>query len=405
MIDYISTIRENILENPDFVQATFSGRQRGQTLRWKRLTIRPVLIKDGRHLQFSFFDDTKDVTKNYTGEEAEVELNHALNLHFRNFHVQTLKENIQVNLTKKGKVIFNRTETYKPKKLNLSHDRQKSTVLAEGENIPFLRAIGVMTQDGRIKAARRSKFQQINSFLKILSEIEEIEQMAEPVRMVDFGCGNAYLTFASYHYLKNILGKDVRIVGVDINKDLVQRNKEIAAQLEWKNLSFEHSRITDYRTSASPNIVTALHACDTASDDAIAQGLLMKSQVIIVAPCCHHHLQAQLKEKNPPSTFAPVMRYGLLYERQADIITDTFRALILRMMGYRVGVVEFVSPDHTPKNLLLRAIRKGEPGHSQSIDEYLKLKEFWQVNPHLYQLLESELEPLIQHEIEQDQNQ
>jgi SAM-dependent methyltransferase len=397
MTDYQDTIREAVLDEANFVRATFSGQQRGKTNPWQRLELRPVEVQGQRHLQFSFFDARQNIVKNFVGETAVTHLTAALDLPFRNFHIITQFETIQINLSKKGKAIINRKATDKPQQVDLTHDRSKNTILSEGEDIPFLQVMGVMREDGRIKADHRSKFQQINAFLKILAEIDEIATLPEPVRLVDFGCGNAYLTFAAYHYLVNILGKQARIVGVDGQEKLIARNQSRANELGWDGLTFEQGLIIDYQVDPPPNIVVALHACDTATDDTLAQGIHWQSQVIIVAPCCHHHLQVQLKERPSPPEFAAVMRYGLLHERLGDILTDAFRAAILRLHGYHVTALQFISPEHTPKNLLLRAVKKGNDGGETArpelvetaVAEYTQLQQYWQVEPYLAQLLET----------------
>ena len=392
MTDYLATIRDAVLNENSFVNATFSGRQRGHTIDWQRLELRPVEVQGQRHLQFSFFNEKQNIVKNYAGETAVAELNNALDLPFRNFHITGQNETIQINLSKKGKPIINRQATEKPQVVDLTHDRAKNTILSEGEDIPFLQALGVMRADGRIKANRRSKFQQINAFLKILAEVDEIAALPEPVRMIDFGCGNAYLTFAAFHYLQNILGKQTEIVGVDGQEKLIARNQQLAQELGWAGLTFEQGLIIDYQADPPPNIVVALHACDTATDDTLAQGIRWQSQVIIAAPCCHHDLQVQLKERPSPPEFAAVLRYGLLHERLGDVLTDTFRAAILRMMGYQVTVMQFVSPDHTPKNLLLRAVRNGDERMIETAAaEYNQLQQYWQVHPYLAQLLKDEM--------------
>ena len=392
MSEYKDTIREAVLDEANFVRATLSGRQRGQTIRWQRLELRPVEVKGSRHLQFSFFDEKKNIVKNYAGETAVSELNQALDLPFRNFHITTQTETIQINLTKKGKAIIKRQINKTPLEVSLAHDRAKNTILSEGEDIPFLRALGVMRGDGRIKANHRRKFQQINAFLKILSEVEEIATLPEPIRMIDFGCGSATLTFAAYHYLQNILGKQTVVVGIDGQESLIGRNAQIAQSLGWDGLSFEQGMIINYQTDTPPDIVVALHACDTATDDALAQAIQWQSQVVLAAPCCHHHLQVQLRERPSPPEFDAVLRYGLLHERLGDILTDAFRAAILRMMGYQVSAMEFISPDHTPKNLLLRAVKKRDGGMDDTaVAEYTQLKQYWQVEPYLTQLLTEEL--------------
>lgn len=390
MSDYQETIREAVLDEANFVRATFSGQQRGQSNPWQRLELRPVEVQGQRHLQFSFFDEKQNIVKNYAGETAVTHLTAALDLPFRNFHIIGQNETIQINLSKKGKPIINHKATEKPQTVELAHDRSKNTILSEGENIPFLKVMGVMREDGRIKADHRSKFQQINAFLKILAEIDEIAALPEPVRMIDFGCGNAYLTFAAYHYLHNILGKQALVVGVDGQESLIARNQQRAQALGWGGLTFAQGMIIDYEAVPPPNIVVALHACDTATDDTLAQGIRWQSQVIIAAPCCHHHLQVQLKERPSPPEFEAVLRYGLLHERLGDLLTDAFRAAILRMQGYQVTVMQFVSPDHTPKNLLLRAVKKGDSvGRETAVTEYTQLQQYWQVEPYLAQLLKT----------------
>lgn len=391
MTDYQDTIREAVLDEANFVRATFSGQQRGKTNPWQRLELRPVEVKGQRHLQFSFFDEKQNIVKNYGGETAVTELTAALDLPFRNFHIISQNETLQINLSKKGKPIINRKATEKPQVVDLAHDRSKNTILSEGEDIPFLQVMGVMRGDGRIKADHRSKFQQINAFLKILAEIDEIAALPEPVRLVDFGCGNAYLTFAAYHYLVNILGKQAVVVGVDGQEKLIARNQSRAEELGWDGLTFEQGLIIDYEAVPPPNIVVALHACDTATDDTLAQGIRWQSEVIIAAPCCHHHLQVQLKERPSPPEFDAVLRYGLLHERLGDILTDAFRAAILRLHGYQVTALQFISPEHTPKNLLLRAVKKGdEVGKETAETEYTQLQQYWQVEPYLAQLLAAE---------------
>lgn len=396
MTEYQDTIRDAVLDEANFVRATFSGRQRGKEMGWERLELRPVEVKGQRHLQFSFFDARQNIVKNYVGETAVTHLTTALNLPFRNFHIISQTETIQINLSKKGKPIINRKPTETPQTVELGHDRAKNTILSEGEDIPFLKVMGVMRADGRIKANHRSKFQQINAFLKILAEIDEIAALPQPVRLIDFGCGNAYLTFAAYHYLVNILGKQAVVVGVDGQESLIARNQQRAQALGWDGLTFAQGLIIDYQADPPPNIVVALHACDTATDDTLAQGIRWQSQVIIAAPCCHHHLQVQLKERPSPPEFDAVLRYGLLHERLGDILTDAFRAAILRMNGYQVTVLQFISPDHTPKNLLLRAVKKGESASAELVEtavaEYTHLQQYWQVEPYLAQLLKSEPE-------------
>jgi SAM-dependent methyltransferase len=393
--DYQEIIRRGIVDNPAFVSATFSGRQRGTSPQWKRVVIRPVSIRGQLHLRFSYFDERKDISKNYTGAEIAAQLNAALQLPFRNFHVRTQDENIQVTLSKRGRPLISRSAAESPGTIDLSHDRQKDHLLAEGDDIPFLRAVGIMTADNLIRAKQRDKFRQINAFLRILAEVDEIAQLPEPLRVVDFGCGKAYLTFAAYNFLTHVMGKGVELTGVDVREDLQAHNQEIGQELGWHNLRFDTGTIAEYESTHPADIVAALHACDTATDDALARAIHWGSRVILAAPCCHHHLQAQIRQQTTPAPFEPVMRYGLLRERLGDILTDTFRIQILRIMGYRVDALEFVSVEHTPRNLLIRAVRTESEANPQHAQEYCQMQAFWNVTPYLHQLLGAELDAAL----------
>ncbi len=395
--NYQQLLYDSILDEEHFTGATFSGRLRGAELVWKKLVIRPVLVQNRWHLQFSYFDETQNIVKNYAGDEAGQQLQAALDLPFRNFHLRLVDENIQINLTKKGKPMISRTRLETPNETELSHDRQKNTVLREGENILFLHALSMTAPDDTLKAGMQSKFRQINAFLGLLRDIGEIQQLDEPVRLVDFGCGSAFLTFAAYHYLEEMLGKQVHITGVDKKAHLIQKNSQIATDLGWRNIDFVEGLIADYETDTPAAITVALHACDTATDDAIARGILWNSRVILVAPCCHHHMQAQLEANPTPEPLGPMLRYGLLHERMGDIITDTFRALILKIFGYKVDMVEFVAPDHTPKNLLIRAVKTNDAisaerlADNRHLQEYQHLREYWGVTPYLQTLLDEQI--------------
>lgn len=245
-----------------------------------------------------------------------------------------------------------------------------------------------MAKNGKIKANMQSKYRQINEFLKLIDETLEPKKLDKSsFSVVDFGCGNAYLTFATYHYLTHILEIPTHLIGVDVKTDLLQKHIEHSRTLGWTNLSFQSVKIEDFEPARPVDIVLALHACDTATDEAIAQGIRMQSQFIFSAPCCHHHLQQQLDQQPLPLEFRSVLRHGILKEHLGDILTDAFRASILRMMGYKTDVVQFVSAEHTPKNLMIRAVKSVSPVNPKFVQEYKDLKNFWKVTPYLEHLL------------------
>lgn len=386
--DYKRLIKDQVLDEDAFIKATFSGRRRGHVPPWVKVVLRPVLIKDGRHIQFSYFEQAKNITRNYAGPILEDRLEQLLELPFKSIQVQTTGGNFQVQITKKGRaIIHHHRPAGPPVELDLAHDRRKNYPLPAGQPDPFLQAIGVMTQSGQIKASRQRKFRQINEFLRLIEQTGQLDEFnasaTDPLQVVDLGCGSADLTFATYHYLSHILGLPVQMTGVDVKADLLKKHARTVEALGWPHLNFEAARIIDFEPARPPAIVLALHACDTATDEALAQGIRWQSKLILSAPCCHHHLQRQLQEQSPPSPFGPVLRQGILKERLGDILTDTFRALILQIAGYQTDVVEFVSSEHTAKNLLIRAVKTRKPGNSKIIEEYKALKELWGVTPYL----------------------
>jgi SAM-dependent methyltransferase len=260
------------------------------------------------------------------------------------------------------------------------------------DSAPFLEAVGILTKGGKVKADRQGKFRQINEFLRLVEETGIFgEGVGDPVHVADCGCGNAYLTFAIYHYVTNILKLPADVVGIDVKGDLLERHREKARALGWDRLTFELGSIADFQPAVVPDVVVALHACDTATDDALARGIRWGSRLIMSAPCCQHELQQQLSHVPVPTPFRAVSRHGILDERLGDILTDTFRAAILRIMGYRTDVIQFVSIEHTAKNLMIRAVKTSESSNAHAVEEYLALKEYWQVAPHLERLLGVEL--------------
>ena len=386
-VDYKQRVQERILAPTSLIRAVFSGGQKGASLPWTRVIVRPVELRGSIHLQFSYFEEKKDVTKNYL-EDAAAKVEELLALPFRNIFVESRDGNLQVNISKKGKALVSSPKSISAPVADLSHDRQKSKLLSAENSAPFLRAVGIMTEDGRIRADMQRKFKQINEYLRLLDETDSFEALnGQPIHVVDFGCGNAYLTFAIYYYLHDILRLDVHVTGVDIKADLIESHQSKAESLGWDQLHFHAGQIADYRPDVIPNVVIALHACDTATDDALAQGIRWDSKLIVCAPCCQHELQEQMSHIPMPTPLLPVFSHGILFERMGDILTDTFRATILRIMGYRTDVTQFVPIEHTARNLMIRAVKTSPPGNVRWVEEYRNLKAFWQVTPYLERLL------------------
>ncbi len=387
-VDYKQQVRERILAPGSLIRAVCSGQQKGSSVPWVRVILRPVEIKGEIHLQISWFDEKKDVTKNYSFDEAASPVDELLALPFRNIFVESSLGNLQVNISKKGKALVSEPRSAAAPVADLSHDRQKSRLLSAENAEPFLKAVGILTSDGRIRADMQRKFKQINEFLRLVDETDAFEALSgQPLHVVDFGCGNAYLTFAIYYYLHDILNLNVHVSGVDVKADLIESHQQKAQSLGWSQLNFVVGKIAEYRPEVIPDVVIALHACDTATDDALAQGILWESKLIVCAPCCQHELQEQMSHIPMPTSLLPVFHDGILFERMGDILTDTFRANVLRIMGYRTDVTQFVPIEHTAKNLMIRAVKTSPPGNARWVEEYRNLKSFWQVTPYLERLL------------------
>jgi SAM-dependent methyltransferase len=248
-----------------------------------------------------------------------------------------------------------------------THDRPKPRLLDEGA--PFLHAVGITDQHGRIKPTGRAKHRQVERFIEILSHMlddtgegaNEATGDGATIRAVDLGCGAGVLTLATYHYLTEVRGHSVTMTGIDTKADLVDRLNDTVAGLGWDGLRFEVGAIADHRPNEPPDLVLALHACDTATDDALARAVGWRSRYILAAPCCQHDLQAQIDNAAAPPEYAPLLRHGIVRERLGDLLTDSLRAELLRAHGYRTDVIEFVSTEHTAKNLMIRAVRTDRP--------------------------------------------
>ncbi len=383
-------IRESVLDIERFVGATFTAGRKGKSTGWKSASIRPVLLKRGRTLKFSFFDGTKDVTKNFAIEDASEELDRLIGLPLSSISIERTDRAFHLQITAKGKAILHEDKVRKIEP-DLAHNRTKETILNVDRDAGFLQAIGVVGRDGNVLPSRQAKFRQINEFLKLFEHTRMTEGFdGQPINIVDFGCGSAHLTFGIHYYINHVLGRAAHTTGVDLKEDLLHGHRETVESLGWTEMHFVVGQIADVPIDTKPDIVLALHACDTATDDALLRAIEADAAVILAAPCCHHDLQVRLGAVSRPDVMKPVLAEGILRERVGDILTDSFRALILRILGYRTDVIEFVSSEHTDKNLMIRAVRREAPASNKKArKEYAELKAFWGVTPYLEEALGS----------------
>ena len=382
-----TTDRQLVLDaacGPGFRRATFAGATRTADSPWVRVIVRPVTIRGVRQFQFAYFDRKKCVTKNHPPDDAAGPLAELLDLGFAGVHLTTAAEEIDLRTTKKGKVLIGRRPAVAAGDEPAAHNRTKDVPMPEGKADRVLEVMGILTSGGRVRPTMRAKFTQVNEFLKHLGHVLDdagLRGLGRPVEILDCGCGSSHLTLAAHHYLNDVLGVPARITGVDVNEDVIRKSTEKAARVGAAGLNFACGRIGG--GEVNPDVVLALHACDTATDDAVAAAVRGGARLLLSVPCCHHALNDAIRPDGPAAVLRPVLRHGILRQRTADLVTDAFRALALRVMGYRTDVVEFVSPEHTARNLMIRAVRGAAVGDPAAVAEYRELKRFWGVTPYI----------------------
>jgi len=388
--------------NERLIQATASGQVEKND--FLKVRLRPVLAKGVLHFQAEEFVGKQAFHKNLTVKEAAVYLEDLMEKSFRQLQLEAQDKSGSVLVSKKGKV------TVKVKKKaaaanavsasgedggsdaalqaawasGLSHNRKKRYILEAGIPVPFLVELGVQTKDGAIVHAKYDKFRQINRFLEFIEDVLPKLDKSKETRIIDFGCGKSYLTFAMYYYLKVLKGYPVRITGLDLKTDVIEHCSQLAKKFGYDSLEFLHGDIASYEGTDEVDMVVTLHACDTATDFALEKAVRWNAKVILSVPCCQHEVNKQMESE----LFAPVFHYGIIKERMAALYTDALRAEVLEAMGYRVQILEFIDMEHTPKNLLIRAVKQGKKKENREAIEAI-LREI-HAEPTLYRLLMEE---------------
>lgn len=378
-----------ISETESLVRVVLSGRRRNMETPAERIVIKPVLLKEKVWLQIVEFDGRVSTTKNVDPSEwSPMEL---LLSGFANILVEQTEQELSIRVTKKGEAMIH---IAKAKRIqDLSHDRKKERLLKSDD--PFLMHVGISDSNGAVKPSRMDKFMQVEEFLRILAPTVEGAISAghlavgdKPLEIVDLGCGHAYLTFAAHQFLR-AQGSDVHVVGIDVREASRARNEDIATALGISDsIEFRAEEIAATQKS-DVNVAIALHACDTATDDALAWAVKNGAEIILAAPCCHHDVQAQMIEI--PEPWGMITKQGILKERLGDILTDAIRAQVLRLLGYRVDVIEFVGGEHTPRNVMIRAVKTGAKPEAIDAERLKELIKQWRFTPALVTRLSEEL--------------
>ena len=385
--EVFNELEDRFLDTASLVRVVLSGRRRNMQTAHERIDMRPVEIKGGIQIQVSHSDGRQMTTKNYP--PAQTPFSELIRSGFANVLLEQTTDTLNLRITKKGDPLIHREKVIKEREL--SHDRSKARLLDSSD--PFLIAVGISDSNGNLKPSKSDKYKQVEEFLRLLTPTLMAAIAAgqinaptdsRPLTIVDLGCGHAYLTFAAHQYLR-AQGIPVKVIGIDIRTQARDRNNQIAKALGIESsIEFRAEEISDTKLE-SADVAIALHACDTATDDAIAWAINKEAKLTLFAPCCHHDIQAQMNEI--PEPWSLVTRNGIMKERLGDLLTDAIRMQIMKLKGYRVEAIEFIGGEHTPRNLMIRAVKTGATPDPSDEAKYEELLALWKVKPALASLI------------------
>ena len=370
----METIRNTITEliNETLIQAILSNAKNPDKA--SKVKLRPVRLKDELYIQETLYVGTKVLHSNLTIAQAVDRICAYLEQDFKQTLIQTERAECTILISKKGKATVKTKHKASAEKVNLNHNRKKQYILDEGQKISFLIDLGIMNLEGKVVKAKYDKFRQINKYLEFIRDILPKLPTGRTIRIIDFGCGKSYLTFAMYYYLHDMQGLPIEVIGLDLKADVITHCNELAKRYGFDALRFEMGDIAQFTGADSVDMVVTLHACDTATDYAIEKAVKWGAKVIFTVPCCQHEVNMQITNEQ----LQPLLKYGLIKERMSALITDAIRANLLEEMGYQVQVMEFIDMEHTPKNILLRAVKekegKGKDTKVQEMTEFLNVR-------------------------------
>ncbi len=373
--------------NKDLVQIILSNSQDKEFA--TKVKVRPILVKGELLFQETLYRGTQVFHENITQEDMCVRIEKLLTENFKQGEFQASSMQATVLVSKKGKMTIKTKQLQKKTTQRdlseLSHNREKQYILQEGTPVDFLVGLGVQTPEGKITKNRYDKFRQINRYLEFIEDVLDKLPKDRTIRIIDFGCGKSYLTFAMYYYLHVLQKRDILVTGLDLKKDVIAHCNELAAKCGYDKLSFEVGDISTYNGSDAVDMVVSLHACDTATDYALEKAVKWGAKVIMAVPCCQHEVNKQIACKE----LQPLLKYGLIKERMSALITDAVRANLLEEQGYDTQILEFIDMEHTPKNLLIRAVKK-DSVKMQRKNPVQETMDFLQIHPTLHKLLNGE---------------
>ena len=348
----------------------------------KKVVVRPFEEKGKVLFQFAEYRNNQVFHLNKGKEDAIAHIQNLLQKSYKQIEIVTQETCYSALVSKKGKATIKAHPNQQKRIVNLKHNRKKQYILPEGEIIPFLVELGVQTRDGKIIDKKYKKFRQINRFLEFVQDVLPELPKNRTITILDFGCGKSYLTFAMYYFLKIMNGYSVRMIGLDLKTDVIRHCNELAEQFGYHELTFLEGDISSYEGVEQVDMVVTLHACDTATDYALDKAVRWNAKVILSVPCCQHEMNKQMSSE----LLQPILKYGIIKERVAALFTDALRANLLEQQGYYVQILEFIDMEHTPKNLLLRAVKKD--GSVCNKEHYKILCDKMRLHGTLEQLLE-----------------
>ncbi|MCR5755960.1 MAG: methyltransferase [Acetatifactor sp.] len=383
-MDELMSVLQQIMEQ-GFVQAVLSNtldKEKGS-----KVKIRPVLIKEQLFYQETLFRGTQVFHENFDRQTIIARMDNYLHTLFKQGEIQSEQMDVTVLVSKKAKITIKKKQNTdgKNKKVEeaaLSHNRTKRYILPSDTPVDFMVELGIQTPDGQVTKTRYDKFRQINRYLEFIEDILDKLPTDRTIKIIDFGCGKSYLTFAMYYYLREIQHRDIDVTGLDLKKDVILHCSQLAQKLGYKHLHFEMGDISTYEGADAVDMVVSLHACDTATDYALEKAIKWNASVIMAVPCCQHEVNRQIQA----DALKPILKYGVIKERIAALVTDAVRAELLEQSGYDTQILEFIDMEHTPKNLLIRAV-KGKGMRPVRRDKLTETMDFLNISPTLERLL------------------
>lgn len=361
-MDEFITLLNDVLNEKTLIRCIWSNPRTKD--HYQKIVLKPIELKKELMLQLAKTKDNKEYHENISFSDAVSKISNDC-IGFKQIQLYTSQNDYQCLVSKKGQLHIKKKAPSMSLPTSLSHNRQKQYILDTSSSHDFLKALGLMDEKGHIKPSKYDKYRQINRYLEFVADCTSYLN-TEPIRIIDFGCGKSYLTFALYHYLTCILNKKVEVIGLDLKADVIAFCEDLARKLGYEHLHFQVGDIGNYTTDQPIDMVVSLHACNTATDAALEKAVGWGAKVILAVPCCHHEAYTQIEN----ITLAPILKHGILKERIAALVTDGLRAQLLESCGYDVSVMEFIDMAHTPKNILIKALLKSKTTSTNSYKAY-----------------------------------